>query len=169
MQTLFAKKNLFLRVAIGFVLGVILGLAAPGFSIATKVVGDLYLNLIKMMIIPIVFCAVFCGIANIRDGALLRRIKRSEVIRKRRGFHGSKVFRERYQNASAVRVHREVRDRFVGRRKDLPIQFRALRTLFPVQYRRVTEQTALRRRKSDCRISCHAGNHDLRFHPQMPP
>ena len=41
MQTLFAKKNLFLRVAIGFVLGVILGLAAPGFSIATKVVGDL--------------------------------------------------------------------------------------------------------------------------------
>ena len=61
MKTLFAKKNLFLRVAVGFVLGVILGLVAPGFSIATKVVGDLYLNLIKMMIIPIVFCAVFCG------------------------------------------------------------------------------------------------------------
>lgn len=74
MKTLFAKKNLFLRVAIGFVLGVLLGFAAPGFSIATKVVGDLYLNCIKMMIIPIVVCAVFCGIANIRDGVLLRRI-----------------------------------------------------------------------------------------------
>ena len=80
MQTLFAKKNLFLRVAIGFVLGVILGLAAPGFSIATKVVGDLYLNLIKMMIIPIVFCAVFCGIANIHDSALLRKIGFRTVV-----------------------------------------------------------------------------------------
>ena len=74
METVFAKKNLFLRVAIGFVLGVLLGFFAPKFSIATKVVGDLYLNLIKMMIIPIVVCAVFCGIANIRDSALLRKI-----------------------------------------------------------------------------------------------
>ena len=74
MKTLFARKNLFLRVAIGFVLGVVLGFAAPGLSIATKVVGDIYLNLIKLMIIPIVVCAVFCGIANIRDGVLLRKI-----------------------------------------------------------------------------------------------
>ena len=74
MGTLFAKKNLFLRVAIGFAAGIALGFAAPDFSIATKVVGDIYLNLIKLMIIPIVVCAVFCGIANINDGALLRRI-----------------------------------------------------------------------------------------------
>ena len=80
MKTLFAKKNLFLRVAVGFVLGVLLGFVAPKFSIATKVVGDLYLNLIKMMIIPIVFCAVFCGIANIHDSALLRKIGVRTVI-----------------------------------------------------------------------------------------
>ena len=80
MQAFFAKKNLFLRVAVGFVLGVILGLVAPGFSIATKVVGDIYLNLIKMMIIPIVFCAVFCGIANIHDSALLRKIGFRTVV-----------------------------------------------------------------------------------------
>ena len=74
MKTLFAKKNLFLRVAIGFVLGILLGFLFPKFSIATKVVGDIYLNLIKLMIIPIVVCAVFCGIANIHDGVLLRKI-----------------------------------------------------------------------------------------------
>ncbi len=74
MKSLFARKNLFPRVAVGFVLGVLLGFAAPRFSIAVSVVGDLYLNLIKMMIIPVVVCAVFCGIANIRDGALLRKI-----------------------------------------------------------------------------------------------
>ena len=80
MKTLFSKKNLFLRVAIGFFLGVILGFAAPGFSISTKVVGDIYLNLIKMMIIPVVVCAVFCGIANIHDGALLRKIGVRTVV-----------------------------------------------------------------------------------------
>ena len=80
MKALFSKKNLFLRVAIGFFLGVILGFSAPGFSIATKVVGDIYLNLIKMMIIPVVVCAVFCGIANIHDGALLRKIGLRTVI-----------------------------------------------------------------------------------------
>ena len=74
MKTLFAKKNLFLRVAVGFALGILLGFLFPKFSIATKVVGDIYLNLIKLMIIPIVVCAVFCGIANIRDGALLGKI-----------------------------------------------------------------------------------------------
>ena len=74
MKKLFDKKSLFIRTAVGFVLGVLLGFAAPQFSIATKVAGDIYLNLIKMMILPIVICAVFCGIANIRDGALLRRI-----------------------------------------------------------------------------------------------
>ena len=74
MKKLFKKETLFIRVAIGFVLGIILGLVAPQFSIATKVVGDVYLNLIKLMIIPIVVCAVFCGIANIQDGALLRKI-----------------------------------------------------------------------------------------------
>ncbi len=80
MNVLLKKENLFLRVAIGFVLGVILGLAAPEIAISTKVVGDLYLNLIKLMIIPIVVCAVFCGIANIKDGNLLRRIGVRTVV-----------------------------------------------------------------------------------------
>jgi len=74
LKTFFARKNLFLRVAVGFALGIILGLVAPQFSIATKVAGDVYLNLIKLMIIPIIICAVFCGIANMRDTSLLRKV-----------------------------------------------------------------------------------------------
>ncbi len=74
LKAIMRKDRLFIRVAIGFVLGILLGVLLPDFSISTKVVGDIYLNMIKLMIIPIVFCAVFCGIANIRDGALLRRI-----------------------------------------------------------------------------------------------
>ena len=74
MTVFFSRKNLFLRVAVGFILGVGLGLLFPELSVKTKVVGDIYLNLIKLMIIPVVFCAVFCGITGIKDTGLLRKI-----------------------------------------------------------------------------------------------
>lgn len=80
MKGIFKKERLFLRVAICFALGILLGCVAPEFSIQTKVVGDIYLNMIKLMIIPIVFCAVFCGIANIHSGALLRKVGLRTVV-----------------------------------------------------------------------------------------
>lgn len=52
-----AKKHLFTRIAIGFALGIIMGIILPGFSIQTKFIGDVYLNLIQMMIIPVIFVA----------------------------------------------------------------------------------------------------------------
>ncbi len=80
MKALFKKENLFLRVTVGFIIGILLGVFLPEFSIQTKVVGDLYLNLIKLMIIPIVTVAVFCGIANISDGTLLKKIGLRTVL-----------------------------------------------------------------------------------------
>jgi len=74
LKKFFDRKKLYLRVAAGFLLGILLGIIAPELSVKTKVIGDIYLNLIKLMVIPIVICAVFCGIANISDGALLRKI-----------------------------------------------------------------------------------------------
>lgn len=80
MKTIMKKENLFLRVMIGFALGIALGFVLPSLSVATKIIGDIYLNLIKLMIIPIVFCAVFGGIANIKDGALLRKVGFRTVV-----------------------------------------------------------------------------------------
>lgn len=74
MQRIFEKKYLFIRIAIGFVLGIFLGFLLPEFSIRTKVIGDIYLRLIKMMIVPIIFCAVAGGIINIENPKDLRRI-----------------------------------------------------------------------------------------------
>lgn len=74
MEILFKKENLFIRIAIGFAIGVILGFAAPGFSIATKVVGEIYLNLIKMLVIPVLVCAVLSGITGSGNISGLRRI-----------------------------------------------------------------------------------------------
>ena len=68
------KKNLFIRIAIGFILGIFIGIILPEFSIATKVVGDVYLKLIKMMIVPIIFVAVAGGICNIESTEDLKRI-----------------------------------------------------------------------------------------------
>ncbi len=74
MNSVMKKGNLFLRVAIGFAVGVLLGMFLPEFSIKTKVIGDIYLNAIRLMIIPIVSVAIFCGITNISSGDLLRKI-----------------------------------------------------------------------------------------------
>ncbi len=80
LKTIFKKENLFIRIAIGFAAGVLLGLLAPQFSVETKVVGDIYLNLIKMMVIPVLICAVMTGIMNTADPASLKRIGLKTVI-----------------------------------------------------------------------------------------
>ncbi|MFI3231064.1 MAG: dicarboxylate/amino acid:cation symporter [bacterium] len=80
LSSLMKKENLFLRVAIGFMLGILFGFLLPTLAIDTKVVGDIYLTLIKMMIIPIVFCAVCGGIANISDISTLKRIGFKTVL-----------------------------------------------------------------------------------------
>lgn len=74
IKALFRKENLYIRIAVGFAAGVLLGLLAPQFSVETKVIGDIYLSLIKMMIIPVLICAVMTGIMNAADPASLRRI-----------------------------------------------------------------------------------------------
>ena len=68
------KENLFVRIAIGFAIGILLGLFAPGFSISTKIVGDIYLRLIKFMVLPVLVCAVMTGIINSANIKSLRRV-----------------------------------------------------------------------------------------------
>lgn len=80
MKTVFKKENLFIRIAIGFGAGILLGTLAPQFSIDAKVIGDVYLNLIKMMVIPVLVCAVMTGIINSANLASLRRIAVKTVL-----------------------------------------------------------------------------------------
>ena len=80
MKTLFKKENLFIRIAIGFGAGILLGTLAPGFSIDIKVLGDVYLNLIKMMVIPVLICAVMTGILNSAGMASLKRVAAKTII-----------------------------------------------------------------------------------------
>ena len=74
MKGFFAKENLFIRIAAGFAIGIALGFIAPEFSLGIKFLGDIYLNLIKLMNIPILVCAVAGGIFNSADKISFRRI-----------------------------------------------------------------------------------------------
>ena len=80
IKTVFKKENLFIRIAIGFAAGILLGFAAPQFSIDAKVVGDLYLTLIKSAVIPVLVCAVMTGIINSSDVSSLGRIAVKTVL-----------------------------------------------------------------------------------------
>jgi aerobic C4-dicarboxylate transport protein len=60
-------KSLFVQVVAGLVLGIVLGMAAPGFAIGLKFFSDAFLKLISMIVAPIVFCVVVHGIAGAGD------------------------------------------------------------------------------------------------------
>ena len=60
-------QSLFLQVLAALVLGIVLGMAAPAFSVQLKVLSDGFLKLISMIVGPIVFCVVVHGIAGAGD------------------------------------------------------------------------------------------------------
>jgi aerobic C4-dicarboxylate transport protein len=60
-------KSRFLQVVAGLMLGIVLGMAAPGFATGLKFFSDAFLKLITMIVAPIVFCVVVHGIAGAGD------------------------------------------------------------------------------------------------------
>jgi aerobic C4-dicarboxylate transport protein len=60
-------KSLFVQVLAALLLGIVLGVAAPAFSVELKILSDAFLKLIGMIVAPIVFCVVVHGIAGAGD------------------------------------------------------------------------------------------------------
>ena len=56
-------KSLYVQVLFGIACGVLLGHFAPERGAAMQPLGDGFIKLIKMLIAPIVFSTVVCGIA----------------------------------------------------------------------------------------------------------
>ncbi len=69
-------KVLYIQVLIAVALGIVIGHLAPEHGKALKPLGDAFINLIKMIIAPIIFCTVVHGIASMAD---LRRLGRVGV------------------------------------------------------------------------------------------
>lgn len=64
-----AKKKipLLIKIAIGFVLGILIGVIFRENASVISPIGDLFMRLLKMLILPLVFCAIVSGITNIPD------------------------------------------------------------------------------------------------------
>ena len=66
--------NFKLLTLIGLVLGVLAGIVLPSGSVYTAVFGEIFLNLLKLIIIPLVLVSCFLGFADVASTALLRRL-----------------------------------------------------------------------------------------------
>ncbi|MBT2487695.1 cation:dicarboxylase symporter family transporter [Streptomyces sp. ISL-96] len=60
---------LYIAVIAAVFLGIVVGFAAPGVAVELKPLGTGFVNLIKMMISPIIFCTIVLGIGSVRKAA----------------------------------------------------------------------------------------------------
>ncbi|MPY11168.1 cation:dicarboxylate symporter family transporter [Arthrobacter bussei] len=65
---------LYIAVIAAVILGAILGLAAPEFAKSLKPLGTGFINLIKMMIAPIIFCTIVLGVGSIAKAATVGKV-----------------------------------------------------------------------------------------------
>src|SRR3954452_15789070 len=67
-----AKLYLFVIAAVAA--GIVVGLVAPDVGRELKPLGTAFVNLVKMLIAPIIFCTIVLGIGSIRSAARVGRV-----------------------------------------------------------------------------------------------
>jgi aerobic C4-dicarboxylate transport protein len=65
---------LYLAVIAAVVAGVIVGLVAPSVGKDVAVLGTMFVSLIKMMIVPVIFCTIVLGIGSVRKAATVGKV-----------------------------------------------------------------------------------------------
>ncbi len=65
---------LYVSVIIAVILGCIVGLVAPDLGKALAPIGTAFINLIKMMIAPVIFCTIVLGVGSIAKAATVGRV-----------------------------------------------------------------------------------------------
>ncbi|MBU5313696.1 dicarboxylate/amino acid:cation symporter [Tissierella carlieri] len=74
------KLSLSAKVFIGFGLGIILGIIFKEKILIIKPVGDIFLRLIKMIVVPLIFFSIAAGVCSIGDMQKLKRIGSKTLI-----------------------------------------------------------------------------------------
>jgi aerobic C4-dicarboxylate transport protein len=67
-------RILYIQVIIAVFIGIVVGYLNPGLGKSLKPLGDGFINLVKMIIAPIIFCTVVHGIASMSDLKKLGRV-----------------------------------------------------------------------------------------------
>jgi aerobic C4-dicarboxylate transport protein len=65
---------LYIAVIVAVVLGIAVGILAPEVGKALKPLGTGFVNLIKMMISPVIFCTIVLGVGSIREAAKVGKV-----------------------------------------------------------------------------------------------
>src|SRR3954465_15102213 len=65
---------LYIAVIVAVVAGVIVGLLAPEVGKSVGILGTLFVSLIKMMIVPVIFCTIVLGIGKVRAAATVGKV-----------------------------------------------------------------------------------------------
>src|SRR5947209_4123380 len=65
---------LYIAVIVAVLLGIAVGFLAPDFAQQLKPLGTGFVNLVKMMISPIIFCTIVLGIGSVRKAASVGRV-----------------------------------------------------------------------------------------------
>ncbi len=65
---------LYIAVIVAVLLGILVGFVAPGVGKELKPLGDGFVNLIRMMISPIIFCTIVLGIGSIRKATQVGKV-----------------------------------------------------------------------------------------------
>ncbi|MGF0317133.1 cation:dicarboxylate symporter family transporter [Nocardia fluminea] len=65
---------LYIAVIIAVVAGVVVGRVAPEFGQSLAPLGTVFVNLIKMMIAPVIFCTIVLGIGSVRAAATVGKV-----------------------------------------------------------------------------------------------
>ena len=60
------------RVLGAFAAGMLIGGLAPEVGVALKPLGDLFIKAIKMLVAPLIFCAIVSAITDLNDGKKIR-------------------------------------------------------------------------------------------------
>ncbi|HVY75406.1 MAG TPA: cation:dicarboxylase symporter family transporter, partial [Puia sp.] len=57
-------RILYIQVLIGILLGILTGWLFPGFAPVAKHIADVFINMIRMIIPPVIFCSIVIGMAG---------------------------------------------------------------------------------------------------------
>ena len=61
------KKYMFLLILLSIALGIMMGIFFPEQMIASRWIGQVFINLLKLIVLPLIFCALVSAIASIGD------------------------------------------------------------------------------------------------------
>jgi len=65
---------LYLAVLVAVILGIAVGFIVPDFAVELRPIGTGFVNLIKMMIAPVIFCTIVLGVGSVRQAAKVGKV-----------------------------------------------------------------------------------------------